>query len=294
MQTKFGVEIELNSFDNRDFSCFPLKQGEIPEGTREVANLIRELGLQVEVQSWQHNHNNKIWICKPDASCGIEVCSPVLSEDNVGELFCVLDKLSKDNRIKQDDRCSFHIHVNVENFTTNNINASEKLSCILAWWLKCEHIFMDFATSKRKLNKFCRCIGLTDLFDHEEDVIPMVLVNKFSDKYLSLNTYHLTNKKRKTIEFRIFEGTLDSEFASKCIDLIMLFVKRSTSASLPENYSWIDVNDFFEFLNFEDPNLKFWFLNRLIFNCGEANCYFFSKTSRKQVMNEYLNLVQKL
>lgn len=291
---QFGIEIELNSFDNRDFSSSPLAHGQLPEGTKEIASLIKDLGLDVQVQNWQHNHNNKIWICKPDASCGLEVCSPVLSEHSAGELFCVLDTLSKDERVKQDDRCSFHVHVNVEKLISNDIHSSIELSCILAWWLKCEPIFIDFATPHRKINRFCRCVGLTDLFDHEEDILPIVLVSKFSDKYLSLNTYHLANRKRNTLEFRIFEATLDSGLASNFISLVMLFIERSVQAGLPNNYCWLDPYEFFDFMNFEDFSLKKWFLDRLICNCGLSNSYYFSKESRKKAMGEYLSLVQKL
>ena len=40
---KFGVEIELNSFDKRDFKLNPLAMNEFPKGMDYIANLIRNL-----------------------------------------------------------------------------------------------------------------------------------------------------------------------------------------------------------------------------------------------------------
>ena len=95
MQKKFGIEIEFNSFDNRDFLANPLPYGEMPAGINEIASLIRSAGMEAEVQNWQYNHNNSKWICKPDSSCGIEVCSPVIKDD-FSSIFKVLQEFQKD------------------------------------------------------------------------------------------------------------------------------------------------------------------------------------------------------
>lgn len=291
MQRKFGIEIELNSFDNRNFMERPLENGELPEGTNDVASLIRDLGLNVCIQSWGHNHNNTAWICKPDASCGIEICSPVLHDKK--SIFLVLDKLSKDKRIKQDNRCSFHIHVDVSDLISDNPNSSINLSCVLAWWVKCEHIFLDFAVPERKTNKYCKCIGLMDLFDHDEEILPFRLISKMSDKYLSLNTHHLFNRKRHSIEFRIFESTTDFDFASNCIDLVLNFIDQSIFHGLPKNYTWLDPNDFFDFFDLKDIKLKNWFLERLVLNCGLKNFGCFSIKDRSHALLQYIHLFQK-
>lgn len=291
MPNKFGIEIEFNSFDNRDFLLNPLSYGDLPQGINEFASIIRSLGQEVDVQNWQYNHNNSNWICKPDASCGIEVCSPVFFKDDFGSIFLVLDELQKDSRIKQDERCSLHVHVDVGDLVNGfNLASSDKLAAVLAWWIKCEHIFMDFACPSRKINRYCRCISLLDMFDHEEEVTPLRVVTKLSDKYLSLNTFHLVNRRRQTIEFRIAEGTTDSNFISNWIELISIFIDKSISNGLPSNYCWLDHVDFFNFLDIKDKVLKNWFLDRLISNCCSGKFGCFSGLFRHHALLEYSNL----
>lgn len=286
---KFGVEIEINSFDNRDFVSNPLKRGEIPNGINEVFDLIYKLDLKVEIQNWGYNHNNSQWICKPDASCGIEICSPVFEFDKLEIIHPVLSALSKDERIKTDDKCSLHVHADVS-FVEDNYN-SNTLCSILSWWIKCEHVFIDFATKERKTNQFCRFIGKTDLFDHEEDVCPFRVVSKLSNKYLTLNTFHLFHKRRKTIEFRLAEGTTDFNFVKNWISIIDKFLNSAINSSPPENYLWLDPDQVFDFLNFNDSQkeLQIWFLKRLISNSGIGSFERYSKAKYNKILDKILS-----
>lgn len=265
MKYSFGAEIEINSFDGRNFLDQPLRRGESPQGIKEIADVIANLGLDVGIQSWGYNHNNSKWICKPDSSCGIEICSPVLTDKQ--ELLAVIDAFSKDERVKIDNNCSFHVHFGIEKI--KNIFDSDLLCSILVWWIKCEHVFIDWAVPNRKQNRYCRFIGKTDLFDHEEKVCKFRVVSKLSDKYLSLNTYHLFNKNRNTIEFRLGEGTKDLLFVNNWIDLIYCFLESSTNNYSPKDYKWLDCEDVFDFLNL-NKDLAIWFLERLVDNCDKT------------------------
>jgi len=282
MKSNFGVEIEINSFDGRNFLDQPLRRGESPQGIKEIANIIKNIGLEADIQPWGYNHNNTKWICKPDSSCGIEVCSPVLS--NKRELLTVIDSFSKDERIKIDNNCSFHVHVEIEKI--KNIFDSDLLCSILVWWIKCEHVFIDWAAPHRKQNRYCRFIGKTDLFDHEEKVSKFRVISKLSDKYLSLNTYHLINKNRNTIEFRLGEGTKDVLFVNNWIDLINCFLESSTKHRPPKDYKLLDCESVFEFLNLKE-DLKFWFLERLVNNCDKTT------EIGKYSYSRYLEILEK-
>lgn len=266
---KFGVEIEINSFDNRDFFKIPLRRGENPIGLEEVADLLSNSGVDVEIQKWGYNHNNYKWICKPDASCGIEVCSPVFEQDNFKDLISVINLFASDNRIKVDERCSFHVHV--ETGREEDFYNSNSLSSILAWWIKCEHVFMDFAVPHRKNNKYCRFIGRTELFDHDEKVSAFRVISKLSDKYLTLNTYHLFNKRRFTLEFRIGEGTKDEIFVKNWLSIVFKFIDAAKKRQPPEDFKWLNHDDVFDFLDFsqKELDLKIWFLKRLLLNCDK-------------------------
>lgn len=264
MKNKFGLEIEINSFDNRDFLNSPLRKGELPEGIHDIVKIINGLGLQAECQSWGYNHNNVNWICKPDSSCGIEICSPVFNYDEIKEIIAVIDALSVDERIKIDNRCSLHVHADIDSLV--NFYDSNLICSILAWWIKCEHVFVDFAAPNRKTNRYCKFIGQMQLFDHDEAVSTFRAVSKLSDKYLTLNTFHMFNKRRWTVEFRLAESTKDSNFVKNWLSIINCFLESAKSKSVPDNYKWMSHFEVFEFLNL-DAQLQNWFLKRLLINC---------------------------
>ena len=115
---RFGVEIELNSFDKRDFRNNPLRRGELPQGIHYVGNLIADLLKEkVQINRWRVNasQNNNEWIVKTDASCGIEVCSPVSRGWHGLKRVCqVVDLFARDPRIEVGSNCAFHVHTEVK------------------------------------------------------------------------------------------------------------------------------------------------------------------------------------
>ena len=276
---RFGVEIELNSLDGRNFIKNPLKRGEMPFGIERVAEVVRSSGFDCEVHDWRYDHDPKIWSCKPDNSCGIEVCSPVMRAGYYSALASVMDALSSDSSLSADENCSFHVHIEL-----SSMDCDEGLGSILSWWVKCEHVFFDFATPRRKNNRYCRPIGLTDILDSDDIVASEIIFKKLSFKYLSLNTFHMFNRRRPTIEFRMAEGTMDSSFASNWVDLLMSFCKKAVSSGLPADYSWLSPREVFDFMNLE-PHLECWFLNRL--DCTSYASEFFSPARRRHAMNFY-------
>src|SRR5688572_42655 len=176
---RFGVEIELNSLDRRDFKARPLRQGELPEGTNYIATLLMEnLRSPVRINKWNYTHNNFAeWVVKPDSSCGIEVCSPAFKGwTGLKQVVKTIDILEADPKILVDDRCSFHVHVNVMDclsrikrtgmgFNSSGYEWSKSydLAAILAWWTKCEPVFLDSVPADRKRSRYCMAIGSTDL-----------------------------------------------------------------------------------------------------------------------------------
>jgi len=295
---KFGVEIELNSFDNRDFKKNPLSTNEQPEGIDYVANLIRNLEKSVVVSKWQHTHNNKSWVCKPDSSCGIEVCSPVC--DCVDEIVEVIDAFSKDKKIFADDRCSFHVHFDVQDclFYDNKIvdfSKSKDLASILAWWIKCEAVFFDSFPDSRKLNKYCQCIGLSDIFNIEEEISTIKLIEKLSDKYFSINVFHLRKNIRPTIEFRLADcsACLDSDFANNWILFLDNFIEKAISSGNPDSLTWLDPKDFFNFIDINNSKIRDWFLGRIFTNINsDISCWKFLRKNSIFEFQEILNNLQ--
>lgn len=277
---RFGVEIEFNSLDRRDFISTPLLFGEKPSGMDEIFQIIKNLGFDCEIQTWQYNHNPVNWICKPDSSCGLELCSPVIGFENKQSLFDVIDAINSNDFISFDHRCSLHVHLELFNFDEN------AAASILAWWIKCEHIFIDFASFVRKNNFYCKPIGITDLIDSDEEVCPSSLIKKLKHKHYSVNCFHFFHKRRPTLEFRIGEGTKSSEFVKNWIELLLSFAQTSTIKGLPKNYNWLSPKEFFNFLNL-DVSLKKWFINRLCKNTLQESSECFSKKNRQHAFLIY-------
>lgn len=277
---RFGVEIELNSPDGRNYFKNPLSRGEMPVGIDEAATAVRAAGFPCEVHEWRYDHNPRGWSCKPDNSCGMEVCSPVMEMGDLPSLCSVMDSLARTS-LTADERCSFHVHLEL-----SDMGCDQSLGSVLAWWVKCEHIFFDFARPHRKNNRYCRPVGLTDLLDSDDLVVPEVLFKKLSFKYLSLNTYHVYNRRRPTIEFRIAEGTKDSRFALNWIRLLLSFSRRAVSSGLPEDYRWISPGEVLDFIDLE-PDLEAWFVGRLVSNCVRGRSEFFSFPRRTHAMEAY-------
>jgi hypothetical protein len=113
---RFGAEFEFCSFDHRDFKKYPLDHGgELPVGIHDMAQLlVEQLKVQCFVNKWHHTHNNNQWVLKPDSSAGIEVCSPVVKGwHGISHICDAVEAFKLDDRIKVDEKCGFHVHVEV-------------------------------------------------------------------------------------------------------------------------------------------------------------------------------------
>jgi hypothetical protein len=278
---RFGAEIEVNAFDLRNR---PEDPKAMPEGTPIVADIVQKASENiVQIHKWAYDHNNQTWIIKPDSSCGIEICTPVLKGwRGLMEVCRVVDALGR-ARISVDDRCSFHVHIDVGDLKDIDIAA------IITWWIKCEPVFMDSVPSSRKRNQYCQLLGQHEAFDRVEDgfLSPENLIRLLGhSKYFTINTYHYFNQKRKSIEFRIMDGEccINPWDAKNWIRLVVHFVERALKLGMPSSYfagdrwsgyCWLDPVDVFQFLGFEGEfilsdglkQVKAWFLDRLYLNC---------------------------
>jgi len=288
---RFGAEMELNSFDNRDFQTYPLDtdKKELPAGCDQVAQLVLDtVGDPVNIKTWHHTHGNKEWVIKPDRSCGMELCSPVSKGWSGLKRICeVADGLSRDPRVLCDDRCSLHIHIEVSDCVENKLN----LAKILAYWVKCESVFLDSVPPNRKRNCYCQCIGMSDLFEHDSLWDEYDIIKKLgSRKYFTANCFHLHRGYRNTIEFRIAESQacLNPFLIKNWIRLLMHFVDQAKQARVPQKYSphdpwtgfcWLNPSEVMELLGFvpgQELSLglqqtRNWFLARLHQNISKTN-----------------------
>jgi hypothetical protein len=319
---RFGVEMELNSFDKRDFQQFPLdtKNNEQPKGIAEIAQLVLDTtGQNVNIKGWHHTHDNNNWVIKPDRSCGMELCSPVSKGWPGLKHICeVADVLSRDKRISCDQRCSLHVHVEIADCVGEY---KQDLAKILTYWVKSESVFLDSVPSNRKRNCYCQCIGMTDLFEHnslwdENDVIYKL----GSRKYYTANCFHyLKTQKgeagRNTIEFRIAENEacLDPFLIKNWVRLLIHFVEQAKKADIPPLYNpnnpwsgfcWLDPEDVMQFLGFTDgqqlslgmEQTRNWFLARLYRNVSKTDLLpgIWSEVARRVAREQVEGIIRNL
>lgn len=286
---RFGVEIELNSLDDRDFKKYPLSPRELPLGVEYVGNLIsKTTNNPVEIEKYGNTHNNNAWIIKPDSSCGIEICSPPGKGWNTLKNICkVIHVFKEDPMIMIDDRCSLHVHVEIADCKNgdHDCKKSTDLAKILMYWVKCEAVFLDSLPINRKKNKYCQCIGLLDLFNHDSFFQPMYIISKMGNqKYYTMNTTHLMRGNRDTVEFRVMgcEGCDNPFIAKNWVRLLVHFVEMAKKMPIPQNYngdswsgfSWLNPMEVMELLGFMDNSklsdgliqTRNWFIGRLYNN----------------------------
>lgn len=270
---RFGVEMEINSLDRKSR---PDNIRDLPVGIYEIGNILVEaVGDYVEVRKWGHTHWEKkagYWVIKPDHSCGLEVCSPVMKGwHGIKEVCVVSDALRNDPRVRADYRCGLHIHVNVADLT------QEQIASVLRAWIKCEMVFVDSIPRQRKNNRYCQIIGLWDWLQHDQQINSKDLIDLLGEtKYTTINTFHLKKGKRSTIEFRIAENgaSLNSYSLKNWIRLVIHFVEIAKNKfDMSNSFSWYDPQEVLRLLQFDSKKvspafeqLRNWFMMRLMWN----------------------------
>jgi hypothetical protein len=222
---RFGVEMEFNAFDGLSRSK---TLNDLPDGIYDVGQQIKTiLNKNVEITKWQYTNNNKNWHIKPDSSCGMEICSPPdRGQRGIDNLKKVVDGLASVSKLSSDHRCSFHVHVEIADFS------EKQIVYMITRWINFELFFYFLTNPLRWLNQYCIPLGFSSEFSTDTSYHFPSLLQKLSDtKYHSINLYHYAKNKKKTIEFRVMgsEGCRNSEDAINWCKLLLCFVERCKS-----------------------------------------------------------------
>jgi hypothetical protein len=275
---RFGIELEILAFDGKNRP----EQGNQPAGIEKVAALIVDnVEEPVDIKGYEHTDGNIGWVVKPDSSCGMEVCTPILKGWHGLKKACNVVNAFRDNpNIRVDNRCSVHVHVEIA-----DLEKSE-LATIIAWWFKCEAVFLDSVPPHRKRNRYCQFMGLQNLLEAETRLNAEDLVKRAGQvKYFSLNTNQYVRNGRKTVEFRIIEGDgcKDPYLIKNWIRLLIHFVEMARRKGMPpplregdpwSSVLWLDPEDVLTFLGFNNNPKEFelspgltqtrdWFISRM-------------------------------
>jgi len=275
---RFGIELEILAFDGKNRP----DQGQKPAGIDYVGMLVARHSTEgVDIRDWEHTHGNDVWVLKPDSSCGMEVCTPVFKGWSGLKRCCeVVHAIGADPKIKVDQRCSVHIHVEVADLEPAEI------ASVIAHWFKVEPLFMDSVPPTRKRNRYCQFMGMTNLVQHDTKMSAADLIKRVGNvKYYSLNTNQYLRNSRKTLEFRIIEGDgcKDAYLIKNWTRLLIHFIEMTRKKPFPAAYEendpwssfcWLDTEDVFRLLGFSNnpeeyelsPGLtqtRNWFLARL-------------------------------
>jgi len=228
---RFGIEFEYNSFDGKN-----RPEGGQPKGIDHIANIVSNAAPDdgCEIRAYEHTNNNKCFVVKPDSSCGMEVVTPPKKGwRGLRDVLNVVKALSDDPKVKADNRCSVHVHVEIEDLS------EAELASVVCWWVKCEPVIMDAMPMSRKRNRYCQIVGMNNNYQHNGVYSDNDIIRRVGDvKYYSLNSEVYCRTGRKTIEFRVMEagGCRDPYLVKQWVRFLLHFVEITSKIGRPLSY----------------------------------------------------------
>jgi len=312
---RFGVEFELSNNLSK----------------KKIRDIIEENSqIKVKTTRYSLSYENNFWHIKNDASCGphgsngcsgIEIATYICSGlRDANHISHVINKVSSKNG-KINKYCGLHVHVDVSD------HEEEDVGRLIMYWLQIEKILMYALPNSRHNNKYCRPLNFSidnwvanyfykklgykfvaKLFKPKNDPISMTNSKRST---MNINNfyqaYDLGNNRRKTIEFRCPEGSVNGKDAKAWVFLFVNFVDyvKSAKKNLNKflNKKNISVKDFLylfglyhnENFSIYDKNFmhtRKWLLKRFIKN---SDIFDESKqTMLKKEAETLLDNIQKL
>lgn len=286
----FGVELEVGNEVSQKYIEAVIK-------TATERTTVRTEGSTL----WADSINNDYWHVKYDSSCGAqgrpydhgwEVASFKAKGEKELTEICEITNALHYFGCKVNDNCGFHIHVDVADFSTDDMART------LAQWFKIEQWLCHAVPPRRVDNYFCKKLTsarkLTRSKKPEELVVWSKLkatdyrVHENPQKKYSLNLVNYsryieskcmglpTEDLRTTIELRLPEGTLDAEDVRGWVCFFVNFVEKSRFAVMPKNLVVADsMPAFFKYAQLEDMrddlviDTKVWLLKRFLKFSGD-------------------------
>lgn len=170
------------------------------------------VGIEVEVEGFSQER----WVASPywrldkDGSLkdhGMELISVPVAGKNIDFALADLKQiLDAQPDLRWSHRCSIHVHVNVRNWT------EEQLKAMVGVYAAMEPLFFSLVTPERRASAFCFPIMDTRPAD--------IQIGRGDGKYCALNTSE-SLRKYGTAEFRHMHGTSDLKVIRRWLQLIV-------------------------------------------------------------------------
>jgi len=240
----FGVELEVGNEYPRNF----------------ISSIIKNTtNMKVNISNYTQSVNNAHWVVKTDASCGKRVKSNGINEggyeiasfvasgiEDINKISVVAHNLKKGG-IRANKNCGYHIHVNVSDFS------EEDMGRLISYWLLIEDVFFNMVPFRRTINRYCKKIKIKNnnyqkalkLLKNSLKIWEIykpktINIRNPNEKRYSLNLLNFyaatrTKFKRKTIEFRFPEGTLCQDSIKNFLFLFLNFVENMKVAKPPKS-----------------------------------------------------------
>jgi hypothetical protein len=231
----FGVELEMNGGERTR------------RGICDAVNgAVRGAGHRAEVRPYEKTVGDpRLWVCKPDSSCGSEVASPPLAgPGGVAMLGDVVEALTAAGA-QIDERCGMHVHVDARDFTDGQIAST------LCWWIKAEHSLMNAHPPHRwRDNRYCR--PLWEMVDRLNPAAPVDEgVTRGVRRVVSMTrgSVNLQNwETRRTVEFRSGDMSLRREDVENRVRLLVWFMDLCARLGAPPTLEWFSPMEMIRFL----------------------------------------------
>ena len=188
-------------------------------------------GQAATVSNYGRENNNSQWVVKTDSSCGWEVASRVMS--SAADLRTGTDVVSAMQRAgaKVDRRCGFHVHVEVADFT------KDQVATMIQWWVKFERFITDVLDPSRKHNNYCEQASCNFTGNMAYSTADTLNCNcgRGALNTAIINWHSEPNSGYRRVEFRIAQGTNNFVDVKNWVRFLLTFVEFAKTAQRPEN-----------------------------------------------------------
>lgn len=226
-QRRYGVELEFTGISQT-----------------AAAAAVRNAGVPCQSQGYNHR-TSQVWKVVTDASCGLEIVSPILQgTEGLEQIRKVCDALTEAGATVN-RKCGYHLHIDCADFDLSQFKNLAKL------WVKFEDVFdaLQPPSRRRNQNYYCQSNRLsTNPSERFEDCTESFnrinqsrnfdsLSNLFGNRYRKLNFQAYF--RHRTIEVRHHAGTLNAEKAVNWVLLMMSVFEDAKTARtirpIPQN-----------------------------------------------------------